>query len=68
LGISQDDVTMAEIVNLRRARKDKARRQRESEADANRRRFGRTRAEKAADKDAQERATRDIDGKKIDRD
>ena len=59
---------MAEIVNLRRARKDKARQQRESEADANRRRFGRTRAEKAADKDAQERATRDIDGKKIDRD
>lgn len=59
---------MAEIVNLRRARKDKARRQRESEADANRRRFGRTRAEKAADKDAQERATREIDGKKIDRD
>ncbi len=59
---------MAEIVNLRRARKDKARRQRESEADANRRRFGRTKAEKAADKDAQERATRDLDGKKIDRD
>ena len=59
---------MAEIVNLRRARKDKARQQRESEADANRRRFGRTRAEKAADKDAQDRAQRDIDGKKIDRD
>ncbi|HET6223107.1 MAG TPA: DUF4169 family protein, partial [Dongiaceae bacterium] len=52
----------------RRARKDKARRQRESEADANRRRFGRTKAEKAADKDAEERARRDIDGKKIDRD
>jgi Domain of unknown function (DUF4169) len=59
---------MAEIVNLRRARKDKARQQRESEADANRRRFGRTKAEKAADKDTQERAQRDIDGKKIDRD
>jgi len=59
---------MAEIVNLRRARKDKARQQRESEADANRRRFGRTKAEKAADKDAQERGQRDIDGKKIDRD
>jgi Domain of unknown function (DUF4169) len=59
---------MAEIVNLRRARKDKARQQRESEADANRRRFGRTKAEKAADKDAQERSLRDIDGKKIDRD
>lgn len=59
---------MAEIVNLRRARKDKARRQRESEADANRRRFGRTKPEKAADKDAQDRARRDIDNKKIDRD
>ena len=59
---------MADIVNLRRARKDKARQQRESEAAANRRRFGRTKAEKAADKDAQERARRDIDGKKIDRD
>jgi Domain of unknown function (DUF4169) len=59
---------MAEIVNLRRARKDKARQQRESEADANRRRFGRTKAEKANDKDARERSLRDIDSKKIDRD
>ena len=59
---------MAEIVNLRRARKDKARQQRESEADANRRRFGRTKAEKVADKDAQERNRREVDGKKIDRD
>jgi hypothetical protein len=59
---------MAEIVNLQRARKDKARQQRESEADANRRRFGRTKAEKAADKDAQDRVRREVDGKKIDRD
>ena len=59
---------MAEIVNLRRVRKDKARQQRESEADANRRRFGRTKAEKAADKDAQDRSQREVDGKKIDRD
>ena len=59
---------MAEIVNLRRARKDKARQQRESEAAANRRRFGRTKAEKANDKDAQERSRREVDGKKIDRD
>jgi Domain of unknown function (DUF4169) len=59
---------MAEIVNLRRARKDKARRERESEADANRRRFGRTKAEKAADKDARERARREVDSKRIDRD
>ena len=59
---------MADIVNLRRARKDKARRDREVEADANRRRFGRTKAEKSIDKDAKARAQREIDGKRIDRD
>ena len=41
---------MAEIVNLKRVRKDKARREREHEADANRLRFGRTKAQKAVDK------------------
>lgn len=56
---------MAEIVNLKRARKDKARRERDSEADANRRRFGRTRAEKAADTDAAARARQTLDGKQI---
>jgi len=56
---------MTEIVNLRRARKDKARRDRESEADANRRRFGRTKAEKSADKDAETRARRSLDGKQL---
>lgn len=58
---------MAEIVNLRRARKDKARRDRETEADANRRRFGRTKTEKAADKQAEERTRRTLDGKLIDK-
>jgi hypothetical protein len=58
---------MAEIVNLRRARKDKARQERGAQAEANRVRFGRTKAEKAADKAGRERAQRDIDGKKIDR-
>ena len=56
---------MAEIVNLRRARKDKARRDRESEADANRRRFGRTTAEKSADKDAETRARQSLDRKRL---
>jgi hypothetical protein len=56
---------MVEIVNLRRARKDKARRDRESEADANRRRFGRTTAEKSADKDAETRARRSLDAKRL---
>jgi len=56
---------MVEIVNLKRVRKDKARRERESEADANRRRFGRTKAEKAADKDAETRARQSLDGKQL---
>lgn len=56
---------MAEIVNLRRARKDKARRGRDSEAEANRRRFGRTRAEKVADQAAEEHARRSLDGKRL---
>jgi hypothetical protein len=56
---------MADIVNLRRARKDKVKREHEAEADANRRRFGRTRAEKEADKDTAERAARLIDGKRL---
>jgi hypothetical protein len=54
---------MADIVNLRRASKDKARRERDSEAAANRHRFGRTKAQKAADKDAAARGRRDLDGK-----
>ena len=58
---------MADIVNLKRARKDKALRERQSEAEANRRRFGRTRAQKAADKDTEARNRRDIDGKLIEK-
>ena len=46
---------MADIVNLKRARKDKALRERQNEAETNRRRFGRTKAQKATDKDAKAR-------------
>lgn len=58
---------MSEIVNLRRARKDKARRDREIEADANRRRFGRTKSQKAAEKQDTERTRRTLDGKLIEK-
>jgi hypothetical protein len=37
---------MGEVVNLRRVRKDQARRRRETEAGANRAAFGRTKAER----------------------
>lgn len=56
---------MAEIVNLRRVRKDKARHDRDAQADANRRRFGRTKAEKAADADARRRAEDVHDGRRL---
>ena len=56
---------MAEIVNLKRARKDKARRARDNEADANRQRFGRTKAEKIADKDAATRARQALDARRL---
>jgi hypothetical protein len=41
---------MADVINLRRARKEKTRRDRNNEAQANRLLFGRTKAEKATDK------------------
>jgi hypothetical protein len=59
---------MAEIVNLNRARKDRARRERKEQAAANRRLFGRTKGEKTADADAKERTLRDIDGKRLEPD
>jgi len=57
---------VTEIVNLKRMRKDKARQEREREAEANRQRFGRTKAQKAADKDAATRERQDHDDKKLD--
>src|SRR6478672_2853948 len=57
---------VAEIVNLKQVRKDKARREREREAETNRQRFGRTKAQKSADKDAAKRERREHDDKKLD--
>ncbi len=56
---------MAEIVNLKRARKDKARREHDRAAEANRLRFGRTKAQKAADADAKDRERRALEDKKL---
>ena len=58
----------AEVINLKRARKDKARRERDSEADANRRRFGRTKAQKAADRDAEARSRLSLADKRLEPD
>ena len=56
---------MADIVNLKRTRKDKARREHEREAAANRLRFGRTKARKSTDQDAERRSRRLLDDKQL---
>jgi hypothetical protein len=56
---------MADVTNLRRARKDKARREHEREAEANRLRFGRTKAQKSADRDTATRSRRSLDAKRL---
>jgi hypothetical protein len=56
---------MAEIVNLRRARKDKARVAKDARAAENRTRFGRTKAEKRATEAERGRTETALDGKKL---
>jgi hypothetical protein len=60
--------TMGEVINLRQARKAKARAEKEAQAQENRVRFGRTGAEKQRDTDAAERDARRHDGHRIDED
>lgn len=55
---------MAEIITLRRARKTKAKAAATHQAAANRIKFGRTRAQKAADVAEDERLIRRLDGHK----
>ncbi|CCG40195.1 conserved hypothetical protein [Magnetospirillum molischianum DSM 120] len=64
-GIGQGK-TMGEIVNLNRVRKSKARAEKETKAEANRVKFGLSKAEKQAVRRERERQTEDLDGKKLD--
>lgn len=59
---------MAEIVNLNRWRKAKARDDKDQQAEANRVAFGRTKAEKQAERQRAERQRTALDGKKLDDD
>ena len=56
---------MAEVVNLRLARKANARAEADKTAAANRAKHGRTKADKARSKAEAERAARDLEGKKL---
>ncbi|WP_225768029.1 DUF4169 family protein [Inquilinus sp. Marseille-Q2685] len=57
---------MGEVINLRQARKAKARAGKEAQAQENRVRFGRTGAEKRRDADTAEREARRHEGHRID--
>ena len=59
---------MAEIVNLRRARKDKTRAAEDARAADNRTRFGRTKVEKRKTDAERTRAEIGLDGKKLEDD
>lgn len=57
---------MAEIINLNKARKARAKAAASAQADANRARFGRTRAERAAEDAERARAEKQLDATKRD--
>ncbi|WP_404381503.1 DUF4169 family protein [Caenispirillum salinarum] len=56
---------MAEIINLRQARKQRARVEKEQQAADNRRKHGRTKAERRATDAERARADRDLTGKRL---
>lgn len=58
---------MAEIISLSKARKAKARTEKEANAEANRLKFGRTKAEKLKDAAEKAQAEKHIDGHKRDK-
>jgi hypothetical protein len=57
---------MGDVINLRQARKAKARAGKEAQAQENRVRFGRTGAEKRRDADVEDRGARTHEGHRID--
>ena len=57
---------MSTVINLRQARKDRDRADKRAKADANAAKFGRTKTQKATEKDAAERTAKHLDGVKRD--
>jgi hypothetical protein len=57
---------MSEIVNLRQAKKRRARAEKDAKAAANRVAFGRTKAERQKTSAERVKDKRDLDGKKLD--
>ncbi len=65
--LSAADDNMAEVINLRMARKARKRSDAVAEADANRAKFGRSKAEKRADAEATARRNALLDASRRDR-
>ena len=59
---------MAEVINLRQAKKQAARKAARAEADANAARFGRTKGERELEKARAEKAARDLEAHRRDTD
>ena len=57
---------MAEIINLRQAKKRRAREEKTAKAEANRVRFGRSKPQRKESEAERAKAARDLDGKKLD--
>lgn len=57
---------MGDVVNLNRFRKAKEKAAREAQAVANRTRYGRTKDQRAREKDDAARTAKELEGKKID--
>jgi hypothetical protein len=60
------EASMADVINLKRFKKRSEREQSAKQADANRARFGRTKAERAQDERRDERAGNFLDQHKLD--
>ena len=58
---------MADIINLKRARKQRDRIKKRAQGDVNAAKFGRSKSEKSLEKAEQQLETRKLDGAKIDR-
>jgi hypothetical protein len=57
---------MAEVINLRQARKHKARAEKDATSEQNRKKFGRTKAQKQVEAAEKARAEKHIEGHKRD--
>lgn len=56
---------MSQPINLNRARKDRARKEKKAKADANAAKYGRTKAEKQAQDTVSSKSDRALDGHKL---